>query len=317
VTAREPAESGEQEALDAYSAAVIGAVDGVGPAVVSLAIRGRSRQRDGAGSGFIVAPDGYALTNSHVVGHAREVRASLHDGRVVRARVVGDDPPTDLAVVRIEASDLPHAPLDGERAPRAGQLAIAIGNPMGFHATVTAGVVSGVGRSLHGRDGRLIDNVIQHTAALNPGSSGGPLVDFRGRVLGVNTAILSYSQGIGFAVPAATAARVLPELLSRGRVRRARLGIAGVARPLPRRVASALDLAQESGVEVQGVEPGSAAADARLRTGDVLLAFAGGALTGVDVLQRALERFEPGRSAPLRILRGEKVLDLVVVPREK
>ena len=220
-------ETQEDDALDAYSQAVVGAVEHVGAAVVSIYVGGAgeaARARGGAGSGVVVTPDGYVLTNEHVVQNAQDARVAFVDGRSVPAVVVGRDPATDLAVLRAQAGALPYARLSTAQPLRVGQLVVAVGNPFGFESTVSAGVVSALGRSLRSRHGRLIEGVVQHTAALNPGNSGGPLVDSRGRVVGVNTAIIAMAQGIGFAVPAGTAQWVLTEILTQGRVRRAYLG---------------------------------------------------------------------------------------------
>jgi S1-C subfamily serine protease len=225
----------EADALDAYSRAVIGVVEKVGPAVVSI-LRGRSEgEHGGEGSGVVLAPDGYVLTNAHVVNGARTLEARFTDGRSLRARVVGEDAATDLALVRVGASDLPHVALGDGGGLKVGQLVIAIGNPLGFQSTVSAGVVSALGRSLRGRDGRLIENIVQHTAALNPGNSGGPLVDSRGRLVGINTAMIASAQGLFFAVPASTVSWVVPKLLQDGAVKRGYLGLAGRQRPLDRR----------------------------------------------------------------------------------
>src|SRR5262245_43860186 len=224
--ADEPADS--HEALDAYSHAVIGAVDHVGPAVVSVYVGGTAdeadRARGGAGSGVVVTPDGYVLTNEHVVQKATSARVAFVDGRSATAVVVGRDPATDLSVLRAQATGLPHASVLNA-TPRVGQLVVAVGNPLGFESTVSAGVVSALGRSLRSRHGRLIEGIVQHTAALNPGNSGGPLVDASGRIIGINTAIIAMAQGIGFAVPAVTAEWILTEILAHGRVRRVYLGL--------------------------------------------------------------------------------------------
>jgi S1-C subfamily serine protease len=226
--------------LDAYSQAVITVVDAVGPAVVSISVgKQQTRiwpQREGAGSGVVIAPDGYILTNSHVLDRARRVMTTFTDGTQVAASLVGKDPATDLAVVRAEASALPYASLGDSAALRVGQLVIAMGNPLGFQSTVTTGVVSALGRALRSREGRLIENIVQHTAPLNPGNSGGPLLDSRGHVVGVNTAIIMLAQGIGFAIPTNTARWVVSQLISHGRVKRGFLGIAGRGRPLNRRL---------------------------------------------------------------------------------
>lgn len=314
------AEDANDEALlDAYSRAVIGVVERVGPAVVSLSIRrqrGRRAFGEGQGSGVLFTPDGYLLTNSHVVHGAAEVSVALHDGRRVAARVIGDDPATDLAVARVDGGALPYASLESETVPRPGQLAIAIGNPLGFQATVSTGVVSGLGRSLAARGRRLIDGVIQHTAPLNPGSSGGPLLDSRARLLGINSAMVAMSQAIGFAVPADTARWVVSQLLSHGCVRRVWLGIGGQHRPLERRRARELGVAASGGIEVLAVEPDSPADRGGLREGDVILAFGGRAVQRVEDLQRALRSWSAGREATLEIVRDGQKHERTVVPRE-
>ncbi len=307
----------DDEALDAYSRAVVRVVERVGPSVVSIAVGRGGRARsgpDGEGSGVAIAPDGYLVTNSHVVHGAREVEARFTDGRKLAARIVGDDPATDLALVRVAASGLPHVEL-GEAALRAGQLVVAIGNPLGFQSTVSAGVVSALGRSLRGRDGRLIENVIQHTAALNPGNSGGPLVDGRGHLVGINTAMIAYAQGLFFAVPASTVAWVVPKLMSEGAVKRGYLGLAGRLRPLDRRLARAHGLGQPSGVEVMSVDPQGPAKEAGLVDGDILVAIEGATVTSVDDLHRALTRWTSGSSVELTLLRRAQLLRVRVRPR--
>src|SRR3981081_3274597 len=229
-----PEPSSPSEPLDAYSAAVVGAVEEVGPAVVSVYVGGAAeaeQARGGAGSGVVLTPDGYLLTNEHVVQRVAQARVTFVDGRSVLAIVAGRDPATDLAVLRAPAGALPYAHLAGTQRLRAGQLVVAVGNPFGFESTVSAGVVSALGRSLRSRHGRLIEGIVQHSAALNPGNSGGPLVDGPGRVVGINTAIIAMAQGIGFALPAGTAERGLPGDLNQGRVRRAWLGVGARDRP--------------------------------------------------------------------------------------
>src|SRR5580693_3017807 len=252
------------EPLDAYSAAVVGAVATVGPAVVSIYVGGAAeaeRARGGAGSGVVVTPDGYLLTNEHVVQRVAQARVTFVDGRSVPAMVAGRDPATDLAVLRAQAGALPYAQLAGTQRLRAGQLVVAVGNPLGFESTVSAGVVSALGRSLRSRHGRLIEGVVQHTAALNPGNSGGPLVDAHGAVSGINTAIIPMAQGIGFAIPAATAQWVLTQILTQGRVRRAWLGIAARDRPLDLRLVRALSLSAARAVEILSRDKDGPAAD--------------------------------------------------------
>jgi S1-C subfamily serine protease len=304
----------DDDALDAYSRAVIGVVERAGPAVVSLEVEGK-RGPSGAGSGFVVTPDGYVMTNSHVASGARELRVRTQAGETARGHVMGDDPATDLALVRVDAAALSGAYLqiDGAIAPRVGQLAVAIGNPLGFESTVSTGVVSALGRSLRGRGNRLIDGVIQHTAPLNPGNSGGPLLDSSARVLGVNTAIIARSQGIGFAVAVETAAWVLGELLAHGRVRRAYLGIGAARRPLDRRLAYAHGLGA-SAVEVQSVERDSPAAKAGLRDGDLIVKFGEAPIAGVDELHRVLRERTAGTSTRLGVIRRGQRLDLDITP---
>jgi S1-C subfamily serine protease len=311
----------DAELLDAYSRAVMQVVDTVGPAVVSLEILGKRGPRDpqGAGSGVLVTPDGYLLTNSHVVAAGRELRVRTAAGDTVSAQVVGDDPATDLALVRADlagaGSATPYVAVDGAIRPRPGQLVVAIGNPLGFDSTVSTGVVSALGRTLRGRDGRLIDGVVQHTAPLNPGNSGGPLLDSHGRLIGINTAIIARSQGIGFAVAIETAAWVLGQLLAHGRVRRAWLGVGGMRRPLDRRLARAHDLGA-SAVEIRSVEARSPAAAAGLRDGDLIVSFEGHPVTTVDDLHRLLRDWSPGRPASLRLLRRGQPLTVEIRPSD-
>jgi S1-C subfamily serine protease len=305
----------DQALLDAYSRAVIDVVDRVGPAVVRLDVKASNDPRHcGTGSGVIVAPDGLVLTNSHVVGGGGTVHVTTVDGRRLTARVVGDDPDTDLALVRVDAPmTLPAATLGNSKLLKRGQLVIAIGNPLGFESTVTTGVVSALGRSLRARSGRLIDDVIQTDAALNPGNSGGPLVSSQGEVVGINTAVIMGAQGICFAVAANTALFVLGELVRHGRVRRAYIGIAAQQFTLSRRRQHAAGLAQETAVMIATVEPGSPAARAGLVAGDIILALDGMAVTGADDLIRSLAGDKIGRSVEIEALRngGRHVVSLV------
>ncbi|HET7758254.1 MAG TPA: trypsin-like peptidase domain-containing protein [Steroidobacteraceae bacterium] len=307
------------EPLDAYSAAVVGAVESVGPAVVSVYTGGAeeaARARGGAGSGVVVTPDGYLLTNEHVVERVNRARVSFIDGRSVAAVVAGRDPATDLAVLRAQAGSLPSAQLAGGERLRVGQLVVAVGNPFGFESTVSAGVVSALARSLRSRAGRLIEGVVQHTAALNPGNSGGPLVDARGAVTGINTAIIPMAQGIGFAVPAATAQWVLTQILTHGRVRRAWLGIAARDRPLDRRLVRALSLASGHAVEVLSREPAGPAAESDLRPGDLIVGVNERPVDGIDALHRELGLVPPGSLISLGIVRRTERLTLELTARE-
>ncbi|MGQ0444925.1 MAG: S1C family serine protease [Beijerinckiaceae bacterium] len=290
--------------LDAYSKVVTKAVARVSPSVVRLDIRRGGQPRAGSGSGVIVSPDGLILTNSHVVQGAKRAEVTTLDGRSFSGRVLGDDPSTDLALVRVdEDSTLPSARLGNSKKLKPGEIAVAIGNPFGFDASVTAGVVSALGRSLRAKNGRLIDDVIQTDAALNPGNSGGPLVSSQSEVIGINTAIISGAQGICFAVASNTASFVLGELVSQGRVRRAYLGIGAGTIPLPRRIALRLGLAQTMGAVVSAVERGSPADHAGLLSGDILLAVDGTPITGADDLVRQLDAGKIGRTIPLDVLR--------------
>jgi len=313
----------DQALLDSYSQAVIDVVDRVGPAVVRLAVRNgdpaRSGQsRGGSGSGVIVAPDGLILTNSHVAGTASRIEVTTADGQDLHARLVGDDPDTDLALIRIdEPATLPSARLGDSKRLKRGQLVIAIGNPLGFESTVTTGVVSALGRSLRSRNGRLIDDVIQTDAALNPGNSGGPLVSSRGEVVGINTAVIMGAQGICFAVAANTASFVLGELVRHGRVRRAFIGIAAQQTAIPPLRRRAAGLAQDRAVIIGTVESDSAAERAGLRPGDIIIALDGVTIAGADDLVRALTVEKIGRSVAFDVLRGTERLTVATVPRER
>ncbi len=308
----------ELQALDAYSRVVVAAVELAGPAVVSVHV-GRPRQESivaaGSGSGVIVTPDGYLLTNQHVVHRAAAVEVGLINGDRVSATVIAQDASTDLALLRARTAALPALSLASKPA-RVGQLVVAIGNPYGFEATVSAGVVSAHGRVLRGGDGRLIEGVIQHTAPLNPGNSGGPLVDSLGRVVGINTAIIAAAQGIGFAVPAATAEWVVSEVLAHGRVRRAYLGVAGRTRALDRRLVRALSLSTESGLEVMAREPDTPASRSDLRVGDIIVAAQSQPISGVDALHRFLSRWVIGESLQLQLLRRTQRVSIEIQPIE-
>src|SRR5271167_4336309 len=292
-----PHDSSDERLFDAYSRAVTGAAESVSPAVVNIEVshatesRSNSRNPDapaGSGSGFIVAPDGYIITNSHVVHRASRISVTLSDGRKSDAQLIGDDPETDLAVIRISGSNLAAVSLGDSQAIRVGQLAIAIGNPYGFQCTVTAGVVSALGRSHRAGSCRLIDNVIQTDAALNPGNSGGPLVNSRGEVIGVNTAIILPAQGICFAIASNTAEFVAAWLMKEGRIRRSWIGVAGQNVPIHARVVRFHRLGVDHGAMVVGLEPGSPAGRAALREGDIIVAFNKEPVSGIDDLQRYL-----------------------------
>jgi S1-C subfamily serine protease len=310
----------DEELLDAYSRAVVSVVESVGPAVISIGVRkarrGREPGGEGAASGVIITPDGYALTNHHVVEGAGAVEARLTEGSSYAAEVVGSDAATDLAVVRLAANGLPVAPLGDSKTLRVGQLAIAIGNPLGFQNTVSAGVVSALGRALRGESGRLIENIIQTDVALNPGNSGGPLVDSRGRVIGVNTAIIFMAQGISFAIPVDTARWVVSELITRGKVRRALLGVAGQARLLGRRAQRAYELSGDAVVEVMSVETGGAAQRAGIRRGDWIVAVDGQEVASVDDIHRLLSGRSGGARLALSILRDGRRREVSVVAGE-
>jgi S1-C subfamily serine protease len=306
----------DEEILDAYSAAVTRAVDKVGPAVASVSVKTRQRFREGGGSGVLFTPDGYLLTNAHVVRGARELSVTLPDGGEHSAHVVGEDPATDLAVMRIDGAHLPVAELGKSSTLRVGQLVVAVGNPLGFSFTVSAGVVSALGRSLRAQDGRLMDAIIQTDVALNPGNSGGPLVDTRGRVVGINTAMIPGAQGLSFAVPVDTARWVLGELMLHGHVRRGVLGLAGQVRPLDRRLARRHSLALKTGVEVMEVSPGKPAAAGGLLAADIIVSFDGKPVATVDDIHRLLDASSIGRKMKVQALRGAVLVDLEVVPGE-
>ncbi|MFZ0200993.1 MAG: trypsin-like peptidase domain-containing protein [Candidatus Sulfotelmatobacter sp.] len=315
--------------LDAYSHAVTGAVGRVSPSVVNIEVHqssgrarsGEPRERRGGGSGFVFTPDGLILTNSHVVHDASRIEVTLSDGRRMPATSIGDDPASDLAVVRVnnapvDEPGLTAAALGDSQQLRVGQLAIAIGNPYGFQSTVTAGVVSALGRSLRSYSGRLIDDVIQTDAALNPGNSGGPLVDSAGRVIGVNTATILPAQGICFAIGINTAKFVASRLLRDGRIRRSYVGVSAQTVPIHRRVVRFYDLPKETGVVVLSVEEKSPARLAAIREGDVIIALEGHPVAGVDDLHRVLTDVRVGVSCSLTILRHTEKLEMKIVPEE-
>ncbi|MCU1301511.1 MAG: HtrA2 peptidase [Candidatus Sulfotelmatobacter sp.] len=310
--------------LDAYSRAVTGTVERVSPSVVNIEVHqaagrtrsGEPRERRGGGSGFVFTPDGLILTNSHVVHDARSIEVTLADGRRMPASAIGDDPASDLAVVRVNEPGLTAAALGDSQQLRVGQLVVALGSPYGFQSTVTAGVVSALGRSLRSYSGRLIDDVIQTDAALNPGNSGGPLVDSAGRVVGVNTATILPAQGICFAIGINTAKFVASRLLRDGRIRRSYIGVSAQTVPVHRRVVRFYDLAKESGALVLSVEENSPAKRAGLRDGDVIVALEGKPVAGVDDLHRVLTDVRVGVSCALTVLRLTEKLELKILPEE-
>ena len=305
--------------LDAYSRAVVDVVETVGPAVVNIESHragGKRGERGGTGSGFLFTPDGLILTNSHVVHGAGHLEVTIQDGRHLEATPVGDDPDTDLAVIRVPGGDLPVATLGDSSALKVGQLVVAIGNPLGFHATVTAGVLSALGRSLRSNSGRLMDGILQTDAALNPGNSGGPLANSRGEVIGVNTAVILPAQGLCFAIPSNTARWVASRLLKDGRIRRGFLGVGGQSAKLQRRSIVEHQLGGDGGFLVLSIEPGSPAKAAGLEEGDILVALDGRPIAGVDDLHRLLTEHEIGRRTSLTLLRRGKKLEIGVTPAE-
>jgi S1-C subfamily serine protease len=316
----------DEAVLDRYSRTVTTVAAAVSPSVVRIDVEGvktpprpgRPRAPNeaiGSGSGFVFTPDGYVLTNSHVVSGAKRIMVTLLDGRKVPAHLVGDDPDTDLAVVRLhEAADVTPVVFGDSSSLRVGQIAVAVGNPFGFDCTVTAGVVSALGRSLRTQSGRLVDDVIQTDAALNPGNSGGPLVDAQGRVIGVNTAMILPAQGICFAIAINTASFVVGKLIHEGRIRRSYLGVAGQNVPLHRRVVRFHDLPLESAVFVVSVEPGSPGATAGLRDGDLIVGFDGKPIAGIDDLHRLLTEDQADKDTTLIVVRGSERVALPIKP---
>ena len=304
----EPVEDKDDlELLDAYSRAVIGVAERLAPSVVSIRVTAQNGQGvtgQGAGSGFVIAPDGFVVTNHHVVEKASAVTVVFTDGRELSARVVGSDPATDLALLRVPEGGLVPVEIGRSESVRVGQLVIAIGNPLGFQSSVSTGVVSALGRSLRGQSGRLIENIIQTDVALNPGNSGGPLVDSRGRVVGVNTAMIRMAQGLCFAIPSSTMTWVVSELMTNGRVHRAVLGIVGQTRPVNRRVQREFNLAQTSAVEVVSLMSNGPALSAGVRERDVIVSMDGQGISSIDDLQRALTRATVGKSVTLTVIRN-------------
>jgi S1-C subfamily serine protease len=317
----QPAAADDHALLDAYSNAVIGVTERVGPAVVRVetgATAPGARERGGLGSGIVISPDGLLLTNSHVVGSSKEIRLRDIEGIVTDARVLGVDPDTDLALLRADGvRDLPYAALGDSKTLRRGQLVVAIGNPLGFESTVTAGVVSALGRSIRSVSGRTIEDVIQTDAALNPGNSGGPLVASSGEVIGINTAIINGAQGICFAVASNTAQFVLSEIIRHGYVRRAYIGVSGQTAPVPRRHAVVAGVDNKMGALLAQIEPDGPAAKAGLLPGDVVVRLDGVVVNGVDDLIRVLDRDRIGRTLEMDLLRMGRLRAIDIHPIER
>jgi S1-C subfamily serine protease len=308
--------SSDDEVLDAYSRAVTTAVGRVSPAVVKIEVNDGSA-RGGSGSGFVFTPDGLVLTNSHVVHNSSRIRLTFLDGASANATRIGDDPDTDVAVLRTDHVLTPAATLGNSKDLRVGQLAIAVGNPFGFQFSVTAGVVSALGRSMRASSGRMMEEIIQTDAALNPGNSGGPLVDSNGRVIGVNTATILGAQGLCFAVGIDTAKYIASQILQHGHVRRSWIGIAAQNVPLPRRIVYEYKLPVSSGVMATHIDPQSPAERAGLRDGDIIVSFAGESVSAIDELHRLLTADRVGKNLPLMVLRGVSLLELSVIPANR
>ena len=312
-------ESSALEFLDMYSRAVVTVVEAVAPAVVSISVGNRNHrelEQVGAGSGFVIAPDGYVLTNSHVVAVGRGADVHFNDGTRARASLVGHDPSTDLALLRVECAGLPFVSLGDSGDLHVGQLVIAVGNPLGFQSTVSTGVISAVGRALRSQQGRLIEHIIQHTAPLNPGNSGGPLLDSKGRVVGVNTAIIAMAQGIGFSVPANTARWVVPQLLQNGRVRRAYLGIMGYTRVLDRRIVRFHELPRDAAVEIVSLDERGPAGSAGIQPRDLVVAVNNQPVSSIDDVYRLLAEWPVGEPVTLGVVRGRERLEVTLTPVE-
>lgn len=312
----------DDEILDAYSNAVVSVAEKVSPSVVKIEIEQRAnnrrgQQQGGSGSGFIFTPDGFILTNSHVVHNASKLTVVLHDGNRHEAALAGEDPDTDLAVIRINAPNLTALKLGASNSLKVGQMAIAVGNPYGFQTTVTAGIVSATNRSLRAYSGRMIDDVVQTDAALNPGNSGGPLVNSRGEVIGVNTAVILPAQGICFAVAVDTAKFVASRLIRDGRIRRSFIGVAGQNVPLPRKVVKHFNLPKDTGVLVVSFDKDSPAANAGLKEGDVIVEFAGTSIAGIDELHRLLTEESVNVRQWLTVIRGVEKMNISIVPAER
>jgi S1-C subfamily serine protease len=314
-------EISDENIFDAYSLAVTKAVETVSPAVVNINIftagKDKQNQRRGSGSGFIFTPDGFILTNSHVVNKAKQIEVVLSDGRKFNADLIGNDPDTDLAVIRIDSTGITPASLGDSSKIKIGQLVIAIGNPYGFQASVTAGVVSALGRSLRANTGRLIDNVIQTDAALNPGNSGGPLVNSKGEVIGVNTAAILPAQNICFATAINTAKFIAAKLIKDGKIKRSYIGIAGQDAPIHRRIVYHYSLPSDKSIMVISIEKNSPAEKARVQTGDRIISFNSTPVTGIDDLHKMLTETQVGVKTDIKVLRGTEILDLQIIPQER
>ena len=311
----------DENIFDAYSLAVTKAVETVSPAVVNINIftagKDKQNQRRGSGSGFIFTPDGFILTNSHVVNKAKQIEVVLSDGRKFNADLIGNDPDTDLAVIRIDSTGITPASLGDSSKIKIGQLVIAIGNPYGFQASVTTGVVSALGRSLRANTGRLIDNVIQTDAALNPGNSGGPLVNSKGEVIGVNTAAILPAQNICFATAINTAKFIAAKLIKDGKIKRSYIGIAGQDAPIHRRIVYHYSLPSDKSIMVISIEKNSPAEKARVQTGDRIISFNSTPVTGIDDLHKMLTETQVGVKTDIKVLRGTEILDLQIIPQER
>lgn len=307
--------SDDDSLLDSYSRTISSVVAQVAPAVVNIRVE-TGRRGEGNGSGFFIAPDGFILTNSHVVHGAQKIEVTLADARTFPANLIGEDPDTDLAVLRIGASQLPSLEFADSKKLRVGQIAVAIGSPYGFQQSVTAGVVSALGRSMRAQSGRLMDDILQTDAALNPGNSGGPLVNSRGQVIGVNTAVILPAQGICFAIAANTAQLVAGWLIKDGKIRRSYLGLAGQTVPLHPRITRFHRLDQESGVLIAGIDQGGPVDLSGLREGDIIISFKAGLVSSIDDLHRFLVGSEIGQRSVLTVVRGTEILNFLVTPRE-
>ncbi len=313
--ASQPSRANDEQLLDSYSKTIAAVVHRVAPSVVNIRVVSADG-RSGGGSGFLITRDGFILTNSHVVRGARELEVTLQDARVYSARLIGTDPDTDLGVIRIDAPDLQHARFADSSTIRVGQIAVAVGSPYGFQQTVTAGIVSALGRSMRADSGRLMDEIIQTDAALNPGNSGGPLLNSAGEVIGVNTAVILPAQGICFAIASNTAHFVAGWLIKDGRIRRSSIGVAGQNVPLHPRVVRFHQLPNDRGVLVMEVEPGSPAASAGVQKGDTIVGFKGQPIATIDDLHKRLVASEIGAPSPIMLLRGTEKLFRLVVPAE-